>query len=317
MSHDHDHGPGPGHDHGHSHAHGQAPGPGADARYAIGVGVNAAFVVAEVICGLTAHSVALVADAAHNLTDVLGLLLAWGATVLARRLPSATHTYGLRKTTLLATLANAILLLVAVGAVVWEALQRLRHPAAVNATIVVVVAGCGVLINGASALLFLRGRDHDTNLRAAFAHLAADALIALGVVASGVIVMRSGWLWVDPVTSLGVSALVVTMTWSLLREAFGSVIDAVPGHIDYAAVRDYLRQLPNVAEVHDLHIWPLSSVETALTAHLVLPPGGYGPSFVHDACKELHDRFRIEHATLQVESTNVVDPCVLSPDDCV
>ena len=301
----------------HSHEHEHASGPVPDTRYAIGVGVNAAFVVAEVFFGFAAHSMALVADAAHNLTDVLGLLLAWGATVLARRLPSSTHTYGLRKTTLLATLANAVLLLVAVGSVVWEAVQRLRNPAPVDATVVMLVAGVGVVVNGASALMFRRGRDHDTNLRAAFSHLAGDAVIALGVVASGALVLRTGWLWLDPLTSIAVSALVITMTWSLLRDAFGSVIDAVPGHVDYSAVRDFLRQLPNVTEVHDLHIWPLSSVETALTAHLVLPPGGCGPSFLHDTCKELHDRFRIEHATIQVESANLANPCALSPDDRV
>lgn len=286
-----------------------------DRRYAMGVGVNLSFVVFEVVFGILAHSVALVADAAHNLTDVLGLLLAWGATVLARRLPSETHTYGLRKTTLLATLANAILLLVAVGAVVWEAVQRLRNPMSVDAGMVVVVAAVGVVINSASALLFLKGRDHDTNLRAAFAHLAGDALIAMGVVGAGIVVMRTGWLWVDPLTSILVSGFVVAMTWSLLKGAFGAVVDAVPSHIDYAAVREYLRHLPNVLEVHDLHIWPLSSAETALTAHLVSAAPGHASSFLQDTCRDLRDRFHIDHATLQVESAEVTHPCALAPTD--
>jgi cobalt-zinc-cadmium efflux system protein len=300
-----------------SHEHSSPRLVGPDRRYAIGVAVNLSFVVFEVVFGIVAHSVALVADAAHNLSDVLGLLLAWGATVLARRLPSTTHTYGLRKTTLLATLANAVLLLVAVGAVVWEAVQRLRNPMPVAAGVVVVVAAVGVAVNGASALLFLKGRHHDSNLRAAFAHLAGDAVIAMGVAGAGLVVMRTGWLWVDPVTSIVVSGFVVTMTWSLLRGAVGAVVDAVPSHIDYVAVREYLRHLPNVLEVHDLHIWPLSSAETALTAHLVLPASGQGPALLPGACWELRDRFHIEHATLQVESAEVAHPCALAPDDRV
>lgn len=297
----------------HEHAHHGAPG----FLFAVGAGVNFAFVVVEVAFGIASHSVALVADAAHNFGDVLGLLLAWGATVLARRIPSTTHTYGLRKTTLLATLANAVLLLVAVGGVVWEALLRLRHPEPVHAAVVVAVAAAGVLVNGASALLFMRDRHHDTNVRAAFAHLAADALIAVGVGAAGAIVWLSGWQWLDPVTSLAVSAAVVTMTWSLLKDAVASVIDAVPDHVDYGLVREYLAQLPSVSEVHDLHIWRLSSTETALTAHLVLPWPDCAPTFLPDVCKELHDRFEIGHATLQVEAPGVAQPCALAPDDII
>jgi cobalt-zinc-cadmium efflux system protein len=297
----------------HEHSVGLVAGP----RFAIGAGINFVFVVVEVAFGIASHSVALVADAAHNFGDVLGLLLAWGATVLARRLPSSTHTYGLKKTTLLATLANAVLLLVAVGGVVWEAVQRLRHPEPVQAAIVVVVAAAGVVVNGASALLFMKNRHQDTNVRAAFAHLAADALIAVGVGLAGAVVWLSGWQWLDPLTSLAVSAAVVKMTWRLLKDAIASVVDAVPDHVDYRLVREYLTQLPSVSEVHDLHIWRLSSTETALTAHLVLPLSDCGPTFLQDVCKQLHDRFEIGHSTLQIEAPEVAQPCVLAPDDKV
>jgi len=311
------------HDHVHDHdlasgAAGPRFGSGAAGpRFAIGAAVNFAFVVAEVGFGIASHSVALVADAAHNLGDVLGLLLAWGATILARRLPSSTHTYGLRKTTLLATLANAVLLLVAVGGVVWEAVQRLRHPEPVQASVVILVAAAGVVVNGVSALFFMKDRRKDTNVRAAFAHLAADALIAICVAAAGAVVWVTGWQWLDPVTSLAVSAAVVTMTWSLLKNAVASVIDAVPDHVDYGSVREFLIQLPNVTEVHDLHIWRLSSTETALTAHLILPWAAYAPTFLEDVCKQLHDRFEIAHSTLQIEAPGAAQPCALAPDDKV
>jgi cobalt-zinc-cadmium efflux system protein len=297
------------HQHGSSHVVGP--------RFAIGAGVNFVFVVAEVAFGIASHSVALVADAAHNFGDVLGLLLALGAAVLARRLPSSTHTYGLRKTTLLATLANAVLLLVAVGGVVWEAVQRLGHPEPVQATVVVVVALAGVLVNGATALLFMKHRHQDTNVGAAFAHLVSDALIAVGVAVTGALVWLTGWRWLDPVTSIAVSIAVVTMTWSLLKDAAASVIDAVPAHIDYRSVRAYLAQLPSVSEVHDLHIWRLSSTETALTAHLVLPWSAHAPTFLQDVCRQLHDRFQIEHSTVQIEASGLDQPCALAPDDKV
>jgi cobalt-zinc-cadmium efflux system protein len=302
--------------HSHAHGHAHAPSGVVGPRFALGAAVNFAFVIAEVGFGIASHSVALVADAAHNFGDVVGLLLALGATVLARRLPSTKHTYGLRKTTLLATLANAVLLLVAVGGVLWEAVQRLFHPEPVHAPVVIVVAVIGVLVNGVSALLFMRDRHKDTNVRAAFAHLMSDAFIALGVAGAGVVVLFTGWQWLDPVTSLAVSVAVVAMTWSLLKDAVASVIDAVPGHVDYGSVRAYLETLPKVSEVHDLHIWRLSSTETALTAHLVLPWSEYAPTFLQDVCKHLHDRFEIEHSTLQIETAGA-PPCVLAPDDRV
>jgi len=297
--------------------HEHSSGPVAGTRFAIGAGVNFAFVVIEVAFGVASHSVALVADAAHNFGDVLGLLLAWIATVLARRIPSSTHTYGLRKATLLATLANAVLLLVAVGGVVWEAIQRLRYPGPVQGAVVVVVAAAGVIVNGASALLFMRDRHHDTNIRAAFAHLAADALIAVCVGVAGAFVWFGGWQWIDPVTSIAVSGVIVAMAWSLLKDAVASVIDAVPAHVDYGSVREYLIQLPSVSEVHDLHIWRLSSTETALTAHLVVPWSSCAPTFLPDVCKQLHDRFDIEHSTLQIEAPGAAQPCAQAPEDTV
>jgi len=297
--------------------HEHSTGPVAGTRFVIGAGVNLAFVIVEVAFGVASHSVSLVADAAHNFGDVLGLLLAWVATVLARRLPSSTHTYGLRKATLLATLANAVLLLVAVGGVVWEAIQRLRHPALVQGAVVVVVAAAGVIVNGASALLFMKNRHEDTNIRAAFAHLAADALIAVCVGVAGACVWLGGWNWIDPMISIAVSGAVVAMTWSLLKDAVASVIDAVPAHVDFGSVREFLIQLPNVSEVHDLHIWRLSSTETALTAHLVVPWSSCAPTFLPDVCKQLHDRFDIEHSTLQIEAPGAAEPCALAPEDTV
>jgi cobalt-zinc-cadmium efflux system protein len=299
-------------EHEHSHSARGIVGP----RFALGAAVNFAFVIAEVTFGIASRSVALVADAAHNFGDVVGLLLALGATVLARRRPSSTHTYGLRKTTLLATLANAVLLLVAVGGVLWEAVQRLIHPEPIQARVVIVVAVAGVFVNGTSALLFMRDRHKDTNVRAAFAHLISDALIALGVAAAGAVVWFAGWQWLDPVASIAVSVAVVAMTWSLLKDAVASVIDAVPGHVDYGLVRAYLTELPNVSEVHDLHIWRLSSTETALTAHLVVPWSTYAPTFLQDVCKQLHDRFEIEHSTLQIETAGA-PLCALAPEDTV
>ncbi|HEX3696421.1 MAG TPA: cation diffusion facilitator family transporter [Polyangia bacterium] len=309
MADHHHHAPMADHHHGHSHVVGP--------RFAVGAAVNFAFVLAEIAFGVAAHSVALVADAAHNFGDVLGLLLAWGATILARKLPSSTHTYGLRKTTLLATLANAVLLLVAVGGVVWEAIQRLQDPEPVRAGIIIVIAAAGVVVNGASALLFMKDRHEDTNVRAAFAHLAADALIAVCVAIAGGLVFLTGWQWLDPVTSLAVSAAVVTMSWRLLKDAVASVIDAVPDHVDYRAVREYLTRLPSVSEVHDLHIWRLSSTETALTAHLVVPWSVCEPTFLQDVCRQLHDRFAIEHSTLQLDAPGLDQPCALAPDDKV
>jgi len=303
------------HDHAH-HAHSHARGHASSGRpFAIGIALNSAIVLIEVVYGVLAHSMALLADAGHNLGDVLGLVLAGGATMLARRAPTRQRTYGYRRITLLSALANGVVLLLATGAIAWESVRRLLAPQPVAAGTVIVVAGIAAIINGASALLFLRGREHDLNVKAAFLHLAGDAGIALGVVVASFAVMRTGWLWIDPVTSLLVGALILASTWSLLRRSMDLVLDAVPGQIDVGAVHTYLAALPKVSEVHDLHIWAMSTTETALTAHLVMPANSSEPCFLGDVCKVLHDRFRIEHATLQIDPQEAPEVCKLAPDD--
>ena len=302
MSHDHAHG--------HGSPHGHAHGAGLGGRaFAIGVALNSAFVVIELVAGVLASSVSLVADAAHNFGDVLGLALAWGATRLAQRRPSARRTYGLRRSTILASLANAVLLLVGVGAVGWEALGRLRSPAAPQGLAMLVVAAIGVAVNGGSALLFLRGRERDANVRGAFLHLVADAAVSLGVVVAGALLMITGWTWLDPVVSLVVSAVILVGTWSLLRDAANLALDAVPGHIDTEKVRAFLAALPAVAEVHDLHIWALSTTETALTGHLVMDAIACPPAFLRDVAHTLEETFGIQHTTLQLEPPGAPGDC--------
>jgi cobalt-zinc-cadmium efflux system protein len=269
--------------------------------FALGVALNVGFVVAEAAAGLLAGSTALLADAAHNLSDVLGLLMAWGASTLARRTPSPHHTYGFRRSTILAALANAVFLLAAVGAVAWEAIGRLRTPGAPESTAMIAVAALGVLVNGWSALLFRRAGRGDANVRAAFLHLVADAAVSAGVVLAGVVLWLTGWTWVDPVTSLGVSAVVLFGTWGLFRDAFHLAMDGVPRGIDLEEVRRYLLALPQVATVHDLHVWAMSTTEVALTAHLVMPWGECPPPFLETLDHELETRFGIAHATIQIE----------------
>ncbi len=298
-----------GHGHSHGHGHGHSHGVPAGRAFAIGTALNLGFVALEFGYGLAAQSMALVADAAHNLSDVLGLLLAWAASALARRKPSPRHTYGLRSSTILAALANAVLLLAAIGAVAWEAIGRLRAPAAVDGKAVLVVAAAGVVVNAASAALFVGGSKHDLNVRGAFLHLAADAAVSAGVVIAGALMLKTGWSWLDPAVSLVVSAVVLIGTWSLLREAVNLALQAVPDHIDPDEVRRYLGSLPGVAEVHDLHIWAMSTTEVALTAHLVMPGASYHASFLHDVGRALLDRFRIDHATLQVEPPDAPAEC--------
>ncbi len=245
----------------------------------------------------------------HNLSDVLGLVLAWVASTLARRRPSGRRTYGLRGSTILAALANALLLLVAVGAVGWEAIGRLSQPGSADGRTMWIVAGIGVLINAASAGMFLRGRKGDANVRGAFLHLAADAAVSLGVVVAGLAIAWTGWSWLDPTTSLVVSVVILVGTWSLLREALNLALAAVPDRIDLQAVREYLATLPGVSEVHDLHVWALSTTEVALTAHLVIPQTLCHPTFVRDICGGLHDNFGIEHSTLQIEPPGDLNRC--------
>jgi cobalt-zinc-cadmium efflux system protein len=300
---------------GHSHEHHHSDGSGR--AFLIGVVLNSAIVVVEAFYGVAAHSMALLADAGHNLGDVLGLVLAGGATFLAQLRPTKRRTYGYRRLTLLSALANGIFLLVATGGIAWESIRRLSAPEPVATTPVIVVAAVAVVANGASALLFLRGSERDLNARTAFLHLAGDAGISLAVVIASVVMARTGWLLLDPILSLAVAALILVSTWSLLRRAMNLVLDAVPEGIDIDEVRHYLATIPHVREVHDLHVWAMSTTETALTAHLVMPGNACEPTFLSLVCKEVHDRFGIEHATFQVDPEDAPEPCRLAPEETV
>jgi cobalt-zinc-cadmium efflux system protein len=296
--HDHHH---EDHEHGHGHAHSHAPASFGRA-FAIGIVLNTVFVIVETVYGLLSHSLALVADAGHNLSDVLGLFLAWGATVLAKRAATERHTYGFRRSSVLAALGNAIVLLVSVGAIAWEAVQRLRTPDHVGAQTVIWVALLGILINAGTAVLFLSGRKDDLNVRGAFVHMAADAAISAGVVIAGIVIAFTGWFWIDPAVSLIVAGVIVYGTWDLLREAINLSLDAVPEGIDPAAVTAYLRSLPHVSDAHHLHIWGLSTTEAALTVHLVLTDRTQGDILLREINITLREQFRIGHATIQFES---------------
>jgi cobalt-zinc-cadmium efflux system protein len=287
------------HSHGSGHAH-HLPATFGKA-FAIGITLNVVYVVAQVMFGLAAHSLALLADAGHNLGDVMGLFLAWGAGILAQRRPTARYTYGLRRSTILASLANAILLLVAVGGITWEAIRRFgRHEEVVGIT-VIWVAALGVVINGITALLFVAGRERDLNIKGAFLHMAADAAVSAGVVLAGLLILISGWWWLDPVVSLLINAVVVWGTWGLLRDSLDMTMDAVPPGIDVPSVQNYFRTLPGITDFHHLHIWPLSTTETALTVHLVKPRPEGDDELIGTACRELSVRFKIDHATIQFE----------------
>ena len=313
----HDHGHDDhGHDHGHAHSHAgghhhHVP-KDMGRAFAIGVILNTVFVVAEAGAGFWTGSLALLADAGHNLSDVLALLLAWGATILAKRAPAGRRTYGLRKGTILASLANAVLLLVAVGAIISEAVRRFGDPAPVDSQIVMITAALGVLINGATAMLFMRGSQDDLNVRGAFLHMAADAAVSLAVVAGAFAIALTGMLWIDPALSLGIALVIVLGTWGLLRDSADMALDAAPRSIDVEEVRRWLAGLDGVEEVHDLHIWAMSTTETALTAHVLRPRNTDSDSFLHTACEGLASRFKIEHATLQVE-TDAAHACRLAP----
>ena len=312
MAHDHHHH----HDHSHGHDHaGHSHAPDSfGVAFAIGASLNAAFVVAELIFGYAANSLALISDAVHNFSDVIALLLAWGAAWLAGRRPTDTHTYGYRRASILAALFNAGLLLVAVGGIAVEAIDRLRAPASVAGWTVVWVAALGIAINGGTALLFMRGRHGDLNIRGAYLHMASDAAVSLGVVVAALVIMATGWLWVDPAISLVIAAVVLASGWGLMRDSANLALDAVPKGIELARVRDYLAAIDGVTEVHDLHIWAMSTNETALTAHLVRP-GGHDDAFLHQVCEGLSHRFKIHHATLQVEVSSAA--CKLAPAEMV
>ena len=300
----------------HAHDHGDEGKPHGRA-FAIGIGLNLAFVLVEVGSGIYAHSLALLADAGHNFGDVLGLGLAWGAAALAQRKPSVRRTYGLRRTTIVASVTNALTLLFITGGLAWESVRRLFAPTVVSSKVVIVVALIGAVLNLLAALPFLQGRAKDLNIKSAFTHLAADAALSLGVALAGCVVLFTGWAWVDPATSIVLAITILVGTWSLMRGSLDLMLDAVPEGIDPNAVRLFLGQLPGVVEIHDLHIWAMSTTETALTAHLVMPRTAHAPAFLSDACKAIHDRFGISHATLQVDPEEAPDPCRLAADEAV
>ncbi|GAA3847814.1 cation diffusion facilitator family transporter [[Pseudomonas] carboxydohydrogena] len=301
-------------DHAH-HGHHHAPVDFGRA-FLIGITLNTAFVLIEGLYGYLANSTALLADAGHNLSDVLGLVTAWIAAVLSKRAPTARYTYGLRNTSILAALANAVLLLIACGAILLEAAQRLIEPEPVKSVTIIVVATIGILVNGATAWLFASGQKGDINIRGAYLHMIADAAVSAGVVIAGLVIMQTGWLWVDPLTSLVVVGVIVWSTWGLLRESTAMSLDAVPAFIDPLAVRAFLEKRPGVSSIHDLHIWPISTTETALTAHLVTPGGHPGDGFLTETCQQLQEHFRISHSTIQIEISEHGN-CALAPDHVI
>src|SRR6202043_2059341 len=298
------------HSHGHTQlSHGRA--------FAIGIALNLAYVGGEAVAGIVSGSLALLADAGHNLGDVLGLALSWGAAVLSRREPSGRFTYGLRSSSILAALANAIILLVVTGGIAWEALWRLSHPIPVAGGTVAWVAAAGILVNCATALLFARGRQRDLNLKSAFLHMAADALVTAGVVVAGIVIALTGLPWLDPAVSLVISGVIVYATWDLIRGAISLALDAVPEGIDAAAVRAHLAAMPGVAAIHDLHIWGMSTTETAMTCHLVMPGGHPGDAALGRLARELEERFGIHHSTIQIELADSDEVCALTPEHVV
>ena len=300
-----------GHEQGHGHGHGHHHAPATfDRAFAVGIGLNLAFVAVEVVYGLLAHSLALLADAGHNLSDVLGLGLAWGAVWLGRKPATPRFTYGFRRSSILASLFNAMFLLVAVGAVAWEAALRLAAPEPFAARTVMAVAAAGIVVNGVTAWLFARGAKGDLNIRGAFLHMASDAAISAGVVVAAAVTLYTGWLWLDPAVSLVIVALIVAGTWGLLRESTRLALDAVPAGVDQAGVSAYLTALPGVTQVHDLHIWSMSTTEVALTAHLVRPGCGVDDGLSTRIAHDLEHAFGIAHVTIQCEAAAQHDGCV-------
>ena len=297
MSHDSQH-------HGHSHAPRNFTG-----AFIVGIALNIAFVLIEGIYGWKINSLALLADAGHNLSDVAGLVLAWIAAMAGRLRPDHRHTYGWQRASILAAFINAVLLLVAMGALAWEAIQRLQTPATTEGMTIIVVAAIGVVINGVTAMLFISGSKQDLNIRGAFLHMAADALVSLGVVGAGLLYLWQGWGWLDPVVSLIIAVVIVIGTWSLLKQSVYLLFDGVPQSIDLAALDQWLCSLEGVEAVHDLHVWAISTYDNALTAHLVMPAGHPGDAFYKEVAKGLHDRFGISHPTLQIELALIDHGC--------
>jgi cobalt-zinc-cadmium efflux system protein len=302
---------------GHGHTHAPANAADYGRAFALGIALNVAYVLGEAGYGLASGSLSLLADAGHNLADVLGLGLSWGAAALGRRGPSARFTYGFGASSILAALANAIVLLVVTGGIAWEAIWRLGHPVAVAGATVAWVAAIGIAVNGGTALLFFRGRQTDLNLRSAFLHMAADALVAMGVVGAGVIIAETGWTRLDPAVGLAISAVIVYGTWDLVKQALRLALDAVPQGVDAAAVRTHLAALTGVTALHDLHIWGMSTTETALTCHLVMPAGHPGDEALSQIAHDLEHRFGIHHTTLQIELGDSGEVCALTPEHVV
>ncbi len=307
-----------GHHHGHdheNHSHGHAPTSFGKA-FAIGIALNILFVAVEATYGFLANSMALLADAGHNLSDVLGLVAAWAAYAMGKRAPSLRFTYGWKGSSILAALFNAVCLMLAVGAIAWEAIMRLQSPEPVASTTIMAVAAIGIVVNGVTAMLFASGRKGDLNIRGAYLHMLSDALVSVGVVIAGFIIFQTGWLWVDPVVSLIVAALITWGTWGLLKESLALSLAAVPAHVDPAKIRNELQAVAGVASVHDLHIWPIGTTDVAMTAHLVMPQGHPGDGFYRKVADEMLHHHKISHVTLQIE----IDPdsdCALAPDHVV
>ncbi len=292
------------------HVHGHDHGPlRHDRAFAIGIALNIGFVALEAFYGWKIGSLALLADAGHNLSDVAGLVLAWGGALAGRLRPDVRHTYGWKRASILAAFANSLLLLVAMGTLAWEATHRLSDPAPVEGLTIMAVAGVGIVVNTATALLFMRGREKDLNIRGAFLHMAADALVSAGVVIAGGLVLWLGWHWIDPVVSLLIAVVIVWGTWRLFRQSLHLLFDGVPEGLDLREVRALLESLPGVAAVHDLHVWAMGTTEVALTAHLEMPDGSGDDAFLRDATERLHERFEIAHVTLQVVREPFCRPC--------
>jgi cobalt-zinc-cadmium efflux system protein len=302
-----------GHPHGHGHAHAHAT-EGFDRAFAIGIGLNLAFVAVEAFYGWKVDSLALLADAGHNLGDVIGLVLAWGGALAGRLRPDARHTYGWKRASILAAFLNALLLLVAMGSLAWEAVQRLQSPLPAAGATIMAVAGIGIVVNTATALLFLRGRDTDLNIGGAFWHMAADALVSAGVVLAGALALAFGWNWLDPMVSLVIAALIVVGTWGLFRRSLHLLFDGVPEGVDLPAVQALLESLPGVDRVHDLHVWAMGTSDTALTAHLVMPQGQADDAFLQQASDSLLQHFAIGHVTLQVVRAPFMKGCSETAD---
>lgn len=297
------------HDHHHGHHH-HAP---ADFNraFAIGISLNVLFVLIEAFYGWKINSLALLADAGHNLSDVAGLVLAWAGAWAARIQPDARHSYGFKRASILAAFINSLVLLVAMGSLAWEAVMRLQSPQPIAGVTVMVVAGIGIVINTATALLFMRGSADDLNLRGAFLHMAGDALVSAGVVIAGGLALWQGWVWLDPVVSLIIAAVIVLSTWGLFRQSVHLLFDGVPQHIDMAKIQNWLSHQPSVDHVHDLHVWAMSTSQVALTAHLVMPQGAPGDAFLQSVSEQLKAQFKIEHITLQVVQAPFDSGCPL------